>query len=224
MPVARRDDGENEPTGGSGGGKKRKSKSHPTSKKRGRRQSVKERYAKAREDAQLAGIIPTTPEGAVRPEAVDPASQEDAPQPALVEQAIRRGWAVPEERKPALVDELVKIVDSPADGMEKVKVAAFRALCLADQQQYERDHPEEAKRLRGAGTGGVTAGGGIGTVIGAVNVVQSNEAAAAIVRGMIERGELGLLEELPAPDITGAPGSGGQQRPLEGGTAPPGDQ
>jgi hypothetical protein len=32
-------------------------------KKRKRRQRCKERYAKAREDAQLAGIIPTVPEG-----------------------------------------------------------------------------------------------------------------------------------------------------------------
>lgn len=47
----------------------------PSNKQRNRRQKVKARYTKAREDAQLEGIIPTSPEGAVRDERVDPASQ-----------------------------------------------------------------------------------------------------------------------------------------------------
>ena len=43
----------------------RKRKSHPTSKARRDRQKLKRKYARVREDAQLAGLIPTTPAGAV---------------------------------------------------------------------------------------------------------------------------------------------------------------
>ena len=38
---------------------------HPTSKARRRRQKLKRRYARLREDAQLLGLIPTVPSGAV---------------------------------------------------------------------------------------------------------------------------------------------------------------
>lgn len=46
--------------------------SHPTSKARRKRQKLKRKYARLREDAQLADIIETTAEGAVRDERVDP--------------------------------------------------------------------------------------------------------------------------------------------------------
>ena len=55
-------------------------------KKRKRRQRCKEAYLKAREDAQLAGIIPTVPEGAVRNEVAPVAS--DPPLYHLVRVAI----------------------------------------------------------------------------------------------------------------------------------------
>ncbi len=134
-----------------GRGTGKKSGSKPTSKARSTKQEVRERYAKAREDAQLTGLIPTTPEGSARNnEVVKPTSQSDAPQPALIEEAIRRGWAVPEEKKPKLVDELLEIIESQTE-LSKVKVAAFRALLIADKDQHERDHPELSK-----GKGGVS--------------------------------------------------------------------
>jgi hypothetical protein len=74
--------------------------SHPTSKARRKRQQLKRRYARLREDCQLEGIIETTPEGALRPERVDPASQDDgapALTAALVVKALREGWAVPRD-------------------------------------------------------------------------------------------------------------------------------
>ncbi len=106
---------------------------------------IKATYAKAREDAQLAGVIPTEPVGAVRNEVV---STSDAPQPGLLQQALRNGWEVPHENKPRLVDEMTKIIDDPNIPV-KVKVAAFNALRMADQQQYERDHPEVVAKLKG---------------------------------------------------------------------------
>jgi hypothetical protein len=44
---------------------------NPTSPRRKEEQRIKDRYAHAREDAQLAGVIPTTPEEALKPERVD---------------------------------------------------------------------------------------------------------------------------------------------------------
>lgn len=126
--------------------KKRKSK--PTSKERNRRQKVKARYSKAREDAQLAGIIPTTPEGALKPEAVPSYKQDEQRLPGLIGQAIRSGWAVPEDKKPELVKELVGVVsDDEATNVEKVM--AFNALTKGDQLQWERDNPELAGKTKG---------------------------------------------------------------------------
>lgn len=165
-----------------GRGSGKKSGSKPTSQARSDKQRIKDRYAHAREDAQLAGLIPTTPEESLKPEQVNPATQSDAPHPELVAQAIRKGWAVPEERKPRLVDELTKIIDNP-EAPEKVKVAAFSALRLADKDQYERDNPEEAAKAKG------------GSKIAVGVNVQNNIDAATAIRQMIESGELGFLEE-----------------------------
>src|SRR5262249_16981842 len=52
-----------------------------------------ERYAKVREDAQLLGIIPTVPEGAVRNEVAPVAP--DPPLPHLVRAAIKNNWETP---------------------------------------------------------------------------------------------------------------------------------
>jgi hypothetical protein len=108
-------------------------------KKRKRRQRCKEHYAKAREDAQLLGIIPTVPEGAVRNEVAPVAP--DPPLPQLVRTAIKNNWATPDSNKPAIVDSLLEpIYDPDADPMLLVK--CVRVLLLLDQTQYERDHPE----------------------------------------------------------------------------------
>jgi len=130
--------------------KKRKRKSKPTSKARARKQNTKDRYAHAREDAQLEGLIPTTPEEALKPERVDPSTQSEEPTPTtMVIRAATKGWKVPDERKETLVAELIGIIDNP-EMPAKVKVAAFNALRLADQSQWERDHPEVMAKIKGA--------------------------------------------------------------------------
>ncbi len=114
-------------------------------KKRKRRQRCKERYAKAREDAQLSGIIPTVPEGAVRNEVAPVAP--NPPFPHLVRAAIKNGWATPDCNKPGIVDNLLEPFHDPdADPMLRVKCA--RVLLLLDQTQYQRDHPEQASKGR----------------------------------------------------------------------------
>lgn len=191
--------GDGRSTAGSG---KAKRKSKPTGKAENRRKKIKKRYSSAREEAQLEGIIPTTPDGAIHPERVDPAKQQTQPLPELTAAAIRHGWAVPEEKKPRLVDELTSILDDP-EAPAKVKVAAFNALRAADQAQYERDHPEAANPKTGS------------TVIaGSINI-QNNVQTAAVIREMITRGELGLVEELSAPDQSSASSVGGQLREVE---------
>jgi hypothetical protein len=114
-------------------------------KKRKRRQRCKERYAKLREDAQLSGIIPTVPEGAVRNE-IAPAAPAP-PLPHLVRAAIKNNWTTPDCNKPGIVDSLIEpFYDPGADPALLVKCA--RVLLLLDQTQYERDHPERAGKGR----------------------------------------------------------------------------
>lgn len=180
---------------GKGSGKKSGPK--PTSKARSAKQEVRERYSKAREDAQLLGVIPTTPEGALKPERVAPEAQADAPQPNLIGEAIRKGWAVPEARKPDLVDELIRLLDDPQVS-DKVKVAAFNALRQADQAQYERDHPAEAAKMRG---------GVINTVVSVS--VESNRAAVQALREAFENDQGGGATGLPPP-VEPSPFGGGR--------------
>jgi hypothetical protein len=180
--------------------------SHPRSKARRRRQQLKRKYARFREDAQLAGVIETVPEGAVRDERVDPARQGGQQFPELVRQALREGWATPDSAKPKVVAELLAaFFEEGQDPMLRVRLA--RLLLLLDQTQWERDHPEKAGKAKGGG--------------GAVAVsVQANIEAAAVVRGMIERGELGRIEEVRGPDQSSAPEGGsavaGTKEPLGG--------
>lgn len=116
------------------------------SSRRLKKQNVKERYSKLREEAQLLGLIPTVPGGAVRDEV---AKTIPPPQPELVEQAIKRGWAVDEEMKPHLVQEMIDIVQS-TEADTKHKIAAFRALQAGDKDQFERDNPTDKKESRPA--------------------------------------------------------------------------
>ena len=212
MPVIKKDNEEGPKSSSTDGGKKGKRKSKPTSKARAKRQKTKDRYAHAREDAQLEGLIPTLPEEALKPERVDPASQGDVPQPKLIGLAIRSGWQVPEERKPDLVDELIKIIDTP-EISDKVKVAAFNALRQADQAQYERDHPEEVAKSKTAKSSTVN-----------VNVIQSNVEAASLIREMISRGELGVIEEMQPLDKPGTFSSSGFAGQVEASATSTGDQ
>jgi hypothetical protein len=113
--------------------------SHPTSKARRKRQKRKRKYARLREDCQLAGIIATTPTGAVRNE-VSPVAP-DPPLPHLVRAALKKNWPTPDSNKPAIVDSLcAPFYDSDADPMLKIRLA--RLLLLLDQTQYEIERAE----------------------------------------------------------------------------------
>jgi hypothetical protein len=120
--------------------------SHPTSKARRRRQKLRRKYARLREDAQLAGVIETVPEGAVHDERVDPRAQSTfiPALPALVRRALRENWRTPDCNKPVVVDSLIEPFYDPdcaADPM--LLVRCFRLLVLLDQTQYERDRAEQ---------------------------------------------------------------------------------
>ena len=213
-------EGDGRSTAGSG---KAKRKPKPTSKAKNRKKKVKARYAKAREEAQLAGVIPTTPDGAVRNERVPTAP--DPVLPELVRQAIRESWATPDRAKARVVASLLEpffnnitVVDEEGRALQipaspKLLNELAKTLRMLDQTQYERDHPEEATKAKG--------GGGSA----AVSVtVQTNIQAAALVREMIERGELGVIEEMQPPDKPSALGGGGQQRQVEADTTSQSDQ
>jgi hypothetical protein len=131
--------------------------SHPTSKARRKRQKLKCEYAKLREHCQLAGIIETTPECAVRNEVAPVAP--DPPLPDLVRKAIKDNWATPDSAKAKIIAEL--LAPFYAEGTDpELLVRLARTLLLADRTQWERDHPEEAGKARG------------GTVVNNVNAVQ----------------------------------------------------
>lgn len=179
-----------------------------TSRGRNRKQKEKASYSKLREDLQLRGQLPTTPEGAVRDERVDPLSQDSQQFPQLDINAIRNGWAVPEPEKARMVDRLVAIVlEEPrqevlvVNGKEvavtrqpdkNLQVKAFNALQQADQRQYERDNPEDAGRARGG-----------------VNVAVDNSTKV----GILGR----LLEEARGAGTGGGPDHPQQLPPASGG-------
>ena len=84
------------------------------------------------------------PEGAVRDERVDPRTQGCQQLPALVRQALREGWNVPDSAKPGIVAELLQpfyAQDGPRD--YKLLIALARTLLLLDREQWKRDHPEQ---------------------------------------------------------------------------------
>ena len=116
----------------------RKRKSKPTGPRRSQEQRVKDRLDHAREDARILGLIPTEPEVTPKPEKVDPSSQSTQRFPRLIGQSIRRGWAVPDEKKPGLVDELISVVEDP-EANQVAKVMAFNSLASGDKLQHERD-------------------------------------------------------------------------------------
>lgn len=194
----------------------RKRKSKPTGKGRSRKQTVKDRYAHAREDAQLAGVIPTTPEEALRSERVDPLSQDSQRFPGLDRLAILnegRGWSTPEHVKRKAVEQaaevlfekktVFKTVTNPDGTTTTVEVvlppdrneqlAAIKVLLLGDQKQYERDNPVES-------------GGSKGGSEVTVNVNNTNQVA---VVGALDR----LREEILAEDAAKA----GRAKPLPDG-------
>lgn len=207
--------------GSSGKGRKRKSK--PTNSTRNRRQKIKANYAKAREDAQLAGLIPTTPEGAVRSEQVNPNTQREPALPDIVRTSLKEGWATPDSAKPRIVASLLEafyndeLVIDESGKIHYVKPSRkllnelAKTLLILDKTQFERDNPELAAKAKG------------GTVINNNNT-QNNIDAAIVIRRMIEDGQLGILEEVSPSDITGTSSSGGQQREMEASSSSTNDE
>jgi hypothetical protein len=109
------------------------------------KQKLRRRYTCDREDRQLSGIIPTVPEGAVRNEVAPVAP--DPPLPHLVRVALRQGWDVPDAGKAKVIaDLLAALFEEGADPMLRIRL--FQTLLLADQTQYEQDHPEQAGKGR----------------------------------------------------------------------------
>lgn len=190
MPISRAtQQGQAIESGSSAGDGKHSSRSS----RRYERQQLAKNYSQLREKAQLAGLIPTLPEESLQPERVDKRQQSDQPLPELVARAIRAGWATPDDKKPELVDELVKIIEDmelPA----KVKVAAFNALRMADQTQYERDHPE----VKGAGGGAHPINVSVTTNIAAVELLNKMQAL-----GPIDVGETPRLEGVAQDPLEG---------------------
>lgn len=207
MPVSSKHTTQEEAKGSSEGEGRAKPKrrSKPTSKARAKKQRTKDRYAHAREDAQLEGLIPTTPEEALKPERVDPSTQGSQSIPELIAQAIRNKWATRDEIKPSLVDEMVAVVLSQ-DMRPKDKIAAFNALRMADRSQWEQDNPVEAGKAKGAAS----------TV--AVSV-QSNMLAVNVLREALEH-DIGRGEAaLPSPTESGSSSNGRFDGEVEVGAA-----
>ena len=138
----------------------------PTSAKRSQRQNTASRYRRAREDAQLVGLLPTKPEDALKPERVDPALQDEQRFPGLDRLAIRndgQGWAVNEHVKRKVVEKAAEVLFQRRtyfkDGLEielppdrTAEAQASRTLLAADEKQYEREQPEAAGKAKGGGT------------------------------------------------------------------------
>ena len=119
------------------------------------------------------------------------------PELCLVALAVRSGWSTPEEKKSGMVDELIAIVNNP-ELPAKVKVAAFNALRMADQSQWERDHPDEAAKAKGSAA-----------------QVSIHIQAASTIREMIERGEIRSVGAMLLPPQPSTSGDSGQQCEVE---------
>ena len=92
-----------------------------------------------REDYQLAGIIETSPIGAVRDEVAPVAP--DPPLPHLIRMALKNDWPTPDAAKQKIVAELIAaFFEEGQDPMLRIRL--FQTLLLADQTQYERDRAE----------------------------------------------------------------------------------
>ena len=125
-----------------------KTKSHPTTKRRKRKQNQRAKLGRIREQLQLRGEEPTSAEGAVRCERVDPSTQEEQELTALDRQAVRRGWAVPEAEKVKVIDRLLDVVKDPL-AKNMAVIFSANALVSANHRQYEYDNPEAAGKAKG---------------------------------------------------------------------------
>lgn len=187
------------------------------SSRRLKKQNLRARYSKVREDAQLAGVIPMTPEGAPRPEKVDPRLQGCQQLPEIVKQALKDNWSTPDAAKPAIVGALLgpffeSTVVLDKDGNRvvippdpKLLNELARTLRMLDQTQFARDNPEAAGKARG-GTTSVS--------------VQTNAQAAAVIRELLERDKNRSAGAVPSFAEPGALGDSRFAGEVEVGSAP----
>lgn len=174
---------------------------HPTGSGRNKKQKLKAQYAKVREDAQLYGVIDTTPEGAVRPEQVNPDSQGSQSLPALDRVAITKGWEVPEHVKTKVIERLAEpffeegrqvltkdgqAITLPPD--RNLLKENAKVLVLADQRQYERDNPEAAGKAKGASLTNQTNNNTTNVLVADLaDFFQAVDARRSQQRGMVEQ-------------------------------------
>ena len=195
----------------------RRRKSKPNGRAKNERHKVRDRYAHAREDAQLLGLLPTTPEQALRPERVDPSSQDEQRFPGLDRAAIlgdgTGGWSVPEPVKRKVIEQNAEVlyerrttwVRKTKDGpLEEVELPpdrqaidkASRVLIQADQNQHDRDHPKDER--------GTSVEVNVNNRIDFRQLLGRQEAADPLER-QIEDAERG--DDQPAPSVNGDGGS-----------------
>lgn len=127
---------------------------HGKSGRRVARQKAWTNYSKAREEAQLLGMLPTTPEGALHNERVQNQSEQDMTM--LDRAAINQGWATPEGQRPMVIQRLLDKMMDPGTSTAEVVMCA-NALVKADQIQFARDNPELAGKAKGGTTLQITA-------------------------------------------------------------------
>lgn len=121
------------------------------------RQDAWRKYARAREDVQLMGLLPTIPEVAAQGKRTDRVFVVEREElSALDRAAINQGWATPKEQQPLVIQRLIaKMFDENTSVAESVMCA--NALLKADQMQFARDNPELAGKAKGGTTVQITA-------------------------------------------------------------------
>ncbi len=115
---------------------------HPTKKPTNDRKKVKARYQKAREDAQLVGLLPTVPDGAVRDERVNPATQSRPTFLELEAMAVAKGWPVPVEYRAEVIHEWHLILQDK-DQKASVRLKAGQNLLAAYVASYRERHGDQ---------------------------------------------------------------------------------
>lgn len=221
MPVSPFQRAQQDNTDGRSSSGETKRKSRPTSRIANRKKKIKARYAKAREEAQLAGLIPTEPGGAVRDERTHSIDPVDG-LPGLVRQALRESWKTPDSAKPAVLAALLRpffnditLIDKDGNQITvppppKTLNELARTILALDQSQWERDHPIEAGQAKGSMTVGVS--------------VQANMLAVKILREALENDEGRGETALPPPIDPSTLGHSRFDGEVEVGAASTGDE
>lgn len=187
---------------------------------RSKRQRLMEEYLAAKKAVEANGI-PLT--GLHPLPAVNPQQQAVTPVvagtlPIEVQQALRKNWGVPDAAKAQIVASLLEafynnetVIDEDGNEIEvkpskKLLIELARMLRALDQTQYERDHPEVAAKPGSRANNATSVS------------INMNVQAAAVLRGMVEDGklgEIGIIEDVSPPAISGPLGDSRQPGEVE---------